>query len=84
MNENIKELLLETGFKIFGDGVVAADNGSSGNATICSQKLIDIVLKRCILTCEAIRDANNMYEHHIFADGADRCAIIIKRDYGIE
>ena len=48
MNERIKELMLESGFKIFGDKIVAADNGSSGNATICSQKFAGLlVLEMC-------------------------------------
>jgi hypothetical protein len=45
MNERIKQLLLESGFKIFGDKIVAGDFGSSGNATLCSQKFAELIVK---------------------------------------
>ena len=45
MNERIKQLLLEAGFKIFGDKIVAGDFGSSGNATLCSQKFAELIVR---------------------------------------
>lgn len=45
MDEKIKALLIEAGFKIFGDKVIAADFSSSGNASLCSVKLIHLLLR---------------------------------------
>ena len=47
--QRTKELILEAGFKEFivqGKSViVAADNGSSGNASICAYKLVNLICK---------------------------------------
>lgn len=45
--EEIKELLLAAGFKIFGSTVVAADNGSAGLATNCARRLIELTKEKC-------------------------------------
>lgn len=47
MNNRIKELLLQAGFKVFGEKVVAADFASSGNATVCSQKFAELIVREC-------------------------------------
>lgn len=42
-----KDLIVAAGFKVFGEKIVAGDFGSSGNATLCAQKLIELVVKQC-------------------------------------
>jgi hypothetical protein len=53
--EEIKELLLAAGFRIYGSTVVAADNGSSGLATVCARKLIELTIQK-VLTDEETND----------------------------
>jgi hypothetical protein len=52
MDPRIKELVEQAGFRVFGDKIVAADQGSSGLATDCSQRLIELVVRECIHTVE--------------------------------
>jgi hypothetical protein len=40
----VLELCKKAGFKIFGNRIVAADNGSSGEATRCARKLVELTL----------------------------------------
>ena len=47
MNARIQELLIESGFRIFGTKIVAGDFGSSGNATACSQKFAQLIIQEC-------------------------------------
>lgn len=47
MNEDTKDLLTQVGFRIFGNKIVAGDFGSSGNATLCAVKLIELVVTEC-------------------------------------
>jgi hypothetical protein len=44
--EEIKELILAAGFRIYGTTIVAADNGSSGLATFCAPKLVQLVVEK--------------------------------------
>ena len=45
MNERTQALLTQSGFRIFGTKVVAGDFGSSGNATACAPKLIELIIQ---------------------------------------
>lgn len=57
MNEKIEVLLKQAGFRVFGDKIVAGDNGSSGNATVCAQKLINLVVQECKKALDPTDDA---------------------------
>lgn len=58
MNEQIKKLLINSGFKVFKidgkDKIVAADGGSSGDATVCAQRLVENVISICLNCAEPI------------------------------
>jgi hypothetical protein len=54
MDARIKELVKQAGFRVFGERVVAADQGSSGLATECSRQLIELTAKEC---CKVINEA---------------------------
>ena len=72
MNERIKQLLIESGFRIFGDKVVAGDFGSSGNATLCSQKFADLLIKECARVVDALTEMDNPIEYrNTHVTGAD-------------
>lgn len=43
-DDQVLELCREAGFKIFKNRIVAADGGSSGEATQCARKLVELVL----------------------------------------
>lgn len=73
MNERIKQLLLDSGFKIFGDKIVAGDFGSSGNATLCSQKLAKLIVRNCADICYNREYANGS----AYGDA-------IMKDFGVE
>lgn len=44
--DEIRELLLAAGFRIFKDMIVAADGGNSGQATECGPKLIELTIQK--------------------------------------
>lgn len=44
-DNQVLEVCRQAGFKIFGNRIVAADNGSSGEATQCARKLVELVLE---------------------------------------
>lgn len=48
MNDNIKDLAKQAGFKIFGDRIVAADGGSSGAATICLGRFVELMVEQIL------------------------------------
>ncbi len=48
MNPQLVDLLKQSGFKVFGDVVVAADYDSSGNASISTSALITRVVDCCV------------------------------------
>lgn len=83
MNDLSKSLLEQAGFRLFKNGtqVVAADGGSSGAATICSQLLIELVLEECIeqVYPQWIKD-NNHVDPTILADAVFR----VKQRFGIK
>lgn len=92
MNERIKELMLESGFKIFDDKIVAADNGSSGNATICSQKFAELIVRECfgcIDIMEKIAESNNSsipkdYDKHTYLETLDTMRGLLTTHFGVE
>lgn len=51
MNQLTKDLALKAGFKIFGNTIVAADNGSSGDATKCLAKFAELLIAECVQIC---------------------------------
>ena len=51
MNALTKDLALKAGFKFFGNTIVAADNGSSGDATKCLDEFTKLVADECIRIC---------------------------------
>lgn len=48
MNDNIKELAKQAGFKIFGEQIVAADGGSSGAATVCLGRFAELLIDQIL------------------------------------
>ena len=48
MNKRIRKLVEQAGFRVFGDKIVAADQNSSGLATECTQRLIELVVRECV------------------------------------
>lgn len=52
MNQTTKDLALKAGFKIFGNTIVAADNGSSGDATKCLAKFAELLIAECVQICK--------------------------------
>lgn len=57
MNALTKELAVKAGFKIFGEKIVAADNGSSGAATICLDKFAELLIAECMQICRERGDS---------------------------
>jgi hypothetical protein len=51
MNKFTKDLAVEAGFKIFGNTIVAADNGSSGDATKCLDRFAQLLIAECMQIC---------------------------------
>lgn len=43
MDEMLKQMVVDAGFKVFGEKIVAADENSSGLATESVKRLIEIV-----------------------------------------
>lgn len=48
MNDNIKDLAKQAGFKIFGNHIVAADGNSSGAATICLGRFVELMVDQIL------------------------------------
>jgi hypothetical protein len=48
------------------------------------KKLIELVVKECMLICGAVQGAGEIRNMHEFASGAAQCKVIIKRDFGVE
>lgn len=48
MNDNIKDLAKQAGFKIFGDRIVAADGNSSGAATVCLGRFVELMIDQIL------------------------------------
>jgi len=63
MNERIKQLLIQSGFRVFGEKIVAGDFGSSGNATLCSQKFAELIVKECATFAMHSMDKEAMKKH---------------------
>lgn len=51
--KEVFEMALDAGFRVFGDKIVAADNGSSGLATQSVEKLIEIAYTRGLAAADA-------------------------------
>ncbi len=85
MNEQIKELAKQAGFRVFGDVIVAADQGSSGLATECTQRLVELVVKECANI--AFAQANHYAETQnkgSAMSAADCVGRLIKLEFGIK
>lgn len=87
MNALTKELALSAGFKIFGDTIVAADNGSSGNATRCLDEFAKLLLNECIKICnERGNSAEFSYTPSkavVAKRTAEGCAKVIEGKFGV-
>lgn len=83
MNRITKELATKAGFKIFGDKIVAADNGSSGLATQCLDKFTDLIIAECVRICNERADsADGSYTPSkalVARKTAKGCAILIEQ-----
>ena len=85
MNERIRELLIESGFKLFGDNVVAADNGSSGDATKCSLRFAELILQdmhRKVIASILITDV--VMEEKGQVPTSEDYIRAINKDFGVE
>lgn len=68
MNNRIQELLKAAGFYIYGKKIVAADNGSSGDASKCAKKLIQLVVQEIVSKMEV--DGYDFYYNEVNEYGA--------------
>ena len=88
MNERIRELVTQAGFRVFGDKIIAADQGSSGLATECAQKLIELIVKECIQECKSVGELAELTNFGEMARKtkatAVGCAQMIKWRFGVE
>lgn len=42
-----------------------------------------ILIRRCLLVCQAVADANELHGHQEFSAGAAKCVEVLERDFGI-
>jgi hypothetical protein len=88
MNERIRELVTQAGFRVFGDKIIAADQGSSGLATECAQRLIELIVKECIQECKSVGELAELTNFGEMARKtkatAESCAKLIMTSFGVK
>ena len=63
MNEQIKKLLTDSGFKVYKSGkIIAADNGQRGDATQSAQRLVENIFAICLNCAEPIEYENDDWD----------------------
>jgi hypothetical protein len=74
MNQRIQELAKQAGFRVFGDEIVAADQGISGLATECTQRLVELIVHECAVMAKG-------FEFAVERDGLSKT---MKEHFGVD